>query len=177
MPDWAAGSVGVGELIGSAKTASWKINAFQVGTGVTSDDSMFVDPDTDENVLPAGSDVVFVNFEYTNISDMAIDVGLSFATPDLRSVNWKWATGQPGEYKSDAFVAQGVTAELVKLEATKDTQVFSVEPGQTIARAVSIAYGPGVAAQARSLRLTPVDAEGKLLHDLAEETDVQVTIK
>ncbi|MBC9927219.1 hypothetical protein [Leucobacter sp. cx-169] len=177
VPEWANGAVGLGDLIGGQKTASWNIEAFQVGTGVTAKDSMFVDAETNENLLPAGSKVVFVNFEYTNISDAPIGVGFGFGSPDVRSANWNFGIGQPGESSAAGFEAQGVSNELVKVGAAGDKQSFEVGPGETVSRAISIGYEPGVSAHARGFILTPVSADGVMDHDNSEQAEFDITIK
>lgn len=176
MPEWADGAVDVGASIGSTSTESWAVEAFQIDqTGTTAKDSMFIDPDSSENVLPAGSTVVYVNFVYTNISDEAIMVPLSFGTPDLRSEFWQYGMGQPGDSRLEEYEARGISDRLVKLDASGDVYWFAVEPGQSIARAVNIKHEPG-SALAR-LTFTPaLNAEGDLDHDRREAAELTVQI-
>src|SRR5690606_28913061 len=54
-PERAEGSLDAGEKIGEISTDSWQVELYQVGTATTDRDSMFVDPETNENVLPSGS--------------------------------------------------------------------------------------------------------------------------
>lgn len=171
-PEWADGPLDVGELIGSGSGDSWSIEVYQVGTGVTDRDSMFVNPDTNENVLPAGSEIVFVNIVVTNTTGEAIPLGYSLASPDLRHENWPYIQGQPGASTSGPYDELGLsdTGYIVGSDVP-----FIVGPGQSFAQATSIGYEPGNA----NLRisLTPVDEEGDLNHDLNERIEITVTIK
>jgi hypothetical protein len=176
VPAWASGSVDVGTSIGNSSTDSWSIEAFQVeDLGTSSKDSMFVDPDTLQNVLPEGSPVVYVNFVYTNTSDETIMVPLSFGTPDLRSEFWKYGQGQPGDSRLEEYEARGVSDRLVKLEASKDVYWFAVEPGQSISRAVNIKHEPG-SARVRITFTPALNDEGDLDHANKEETDFTLQV-
>lgn len=180
MPEWAAGSVDVGEKIASTSTDSWQVDIYQVGTGVTESDSMFIDPDTNENILPAGSEVVFLNFVYTNISDDTINVGNGFGMPDVRVVDWPYMGGMPGESKSEAFEALGLANNIVKVGAIEDFDNIQlpVAPGQSVPVATSLKYTPGSEAFVYA-SMVPVDADGDLDHDRREEVskDLTFTIK
>lgn len=175
-PVWFQGSLDAGELIGEGSTDSWNVKVFQVGTGNTDKDSMFVDPETNENILPAGSEVVYLNFVYTNIGSEAVPLG-SIPDPHVRSANWKFGQGQPGAVGASLYEALGLSAD--GYDATKREQYdapYVVEPGQSIAIAASIKYEPGVAATAKP-GFIPKDDAGDLVHDKKEEAEITFTIK
>ena len=175
-PVWFKGSLDAGELIGEGSTDSWNVKVFQVGTGATDKDSMFVDPETNTNILPAGSEVVYLNFVYTNTSSEAIPLG-SITDPRVTSSTWKFATGQPGAVGASLYEAFGLSSD--GYDAGKREQYdapFVVEPGQSIAIATSIKYEPGVAATAKP-GFIPKDAAGDLVHDKKEEAEITFTVK
>lgn len=163
----------VGEKLGGFTTDSWAVEVFQVGTAETTKDSMFVDKETGDNLLPAGAEVVYVNFVITNTSDADIQLGHSIASPELKSSTWKYMGGQPSFSDTAAYENLQLSSDA---KQTGFDAPFVVAPGQTFAQASNIAYVPGDKVAA-SVRLTPVDDEGQLLHDKKEEGTVEVTIK
>jgi hypothetical protein len=163
----------VGKKIGSFKTASWSVDVYQVGTAKTESDSMFVDPKTNKNILPKGSEVVFVNFVVTNTSSAAIPLSISLADPQLTAADWRYITSQPGAAHSSEYDAMKVSDDGYTVGSSAP---FVVEPGQMFAQATSIKYVPGQKAEA-AVGLIPVDSAGKLLHDKKEEGTTTVTIK
>jgi hypothetical protein len=172
-PEWAEGAVDKGDKLGEITTDGWKVQIYQVGTSKTEKDSMFVDKETGKNLLPAGSDVVFLNFVYTNTSSAAVNLGASLGSPTLRSTSWKYMSGQPGESSGKAYEALGLSDDGHK---TGVQQPYVVGPGQTFSQADSIAYVPGDKVEA-SVRITPVDDAGSLVHDKKQEGKTELTIK
>lgn len=180
MPDWAAGAVDVGEKIGSTSTENWQVDIYQVGTAKTERDSMFVDSETNTNLLPAGSEVVFLNFVYTNTSGETINVGNGFGMPDVRTSDWAYMTGMPGESSSEAFEALGLANNIVKPGAITDYNnvQLPVASGQSVPVATSLKYTPGSSATVHAT-MVPVDGSGHLDHDRTEKVadDFTFTIK
>lgn len=172
-PEWAAGSIDAGEKIGEITTDSWQVELYQVGTATTDKDSMFVDPDTNENLLPSGSEVVYVNFVYTNISDADVPLSISLGSPSVASTSWQFMGGQPSFSSSDAYetLALSDTGLQVGGEAP-----FVVAPGQSFGQATNILYVPGDETEAE-VTLIHADEEGELLHDTKEEGETLITIK
>lgn len=178
---WAAGSTDIGEEVGSATTDSWKITVYQVATGEMSKDSMFVDPDTNKNLLPKGSEIVFYNFVFQNISDENINLGSSLGSASIRTASWRYMTGMPGESSSAVYDELGLSStgnDPSKLSEVRvgDTFIFPVAPGEKFTSSTSIEYEPGVEAEA-DISLIPVDSEGKLIHDEKEAVKIDFTVK
>lgn len=173
MPEWAEGSLDVGEKVGEISLDSWKVELFQVGTATTDKDSMFVDKESGENLLPKGSEVVYVNFVFTNTSDAPINLGASIGSPQLQSSTWKYLGGQPSFSDRDAYEALKISDDA---KQTGFDKPYVVAPGQSFAQATNIAYVPGDKVTAE-VRLTPIDDEGDLLHDDKQEGETEITIK
>lgn len=176
MPEWADGAVDIGDKIGSTSTESWNVDVYQVGTATTTSDSMFVDSDSGDNLLPEGSEVVFLNFVVTNTTDETFNVGAGFASPDVRYLDWQYMGGMPAESSAEAYEGLGLANSLVKVGAIEDFDnvQLPIAPGQSIAVATNFLYTPGAEARV-NLTLTPVDAEGDLDHDRAEKVDEDFT--
>lgn len=172
-PEWAAGSLDAGEKIGEITTDSWQVELYQVGTATTDKDSMFVDPDTNDNLLPSGSEVVYVNFVFTNTSDADIPLSISLGSPGIASTSWQFMGGQPSFSSSDAYETLDLsdTGRQVGGEAP-----FVVAPGQSFAQATNILYVPGDETEA-DVTLIQADDEGELLHDTKEEGETVITIE
>ncbi|HIY67470.1 MAG TPA: hypothetical protein H9830_14495, partial [Candidatus Agrococcus pullicola] len=92
-PEWAANPVDLGEHLGTTHTDSWQIDIFQVGTTVAVSDSIWEDEDTGENLLPKGSDIVVVNYVYTNISDETQYVQLSVGDATVKHDDFDYLGG------------------------------------------------------------------------------------
>ena len=171
MPEWGEGSLDVGEKIGAIDTDSWHVDVYQVGTGVTDKNSLMVDAET--NLLPAGSEVVYVNFVFTNTTDEEIPLSISLGSPQIASTSWAYLGGQPSFTSSAGYEALGLSddGKQVGFDAP-----FLVAPGQSFAQATNFAYVPGDESEAE-VGLIQVDDAGELLHDTKEEGAVIVTIK
>lgn len=172
-PEWAEGSLDVGDSLGEITTDSWKVQVFQVGTAKTTKDSMFVDKESGKNLLPTGAEVVYVNFVFTNTSGADIQLGSSLGSPSVTSSTWKYMGGQPS-------FSDTATYESMKLSAdgkqTGFEKPFVVAAGQSFAQATNIAYVAGDKVEAE-VRVTPVDDAGDLVHDKREEATAALTIK
>lgn len=172
-PEWAEGSLDAGEKIGEISTDSWQVELYQVGTATTDRDSMFVDPETNENVLPSGSEVVYVNFVFTNVSDEEIPLSISLGSPGLTSTSWPFLQGQPGFSSSAAYEELGLSDSGFQVGSEAP---FVVAPGQSFSQATNILYAPGDETEAE-VALIQVDDAGELLHDTKEEGETVITIK
>lgn len=172
-PAWAEGALDAGEKIGEITTDSWKADLYQVGTATTDDDSMFVDKESGENLLPAGSEVVYVNFVFTNVSDEEVPLSISLGSPSMRATSWQYLGGQPSFSSTEAYEGLGLSNDGF---VTGSEAPFIVAPGQSFSQATNIAYVPGEEVEAE-VTLIPVDEAGELLHDAKQEGTAVITIK
>lgn len=172
-PEWAEGALDVGESLGEFSTDSWSVEVFQVGTAKTTKDSMFVDKESGENLLPSGAEVVYVNFVVTNTSDADIQLGHSLSSASLEAADWQYMGGQPSF--SDSATYESFKLSNDGLQTGADAP-FIVGPGQSFAQATNIKYVAGQKVVAE-VRITPVDDAGDLLHDDKEQAEAELTIK
>ena len=178
-PEWFTGATDVGELIGETQTDSWDVRVYQVGTGTADTDSREVDPDTKESLLPAGTEVVFLNFVYTNRSDNTLNLN-TIPDPALRLPDWKFLGGQPGVVNPELYRAQGIEKggyDVNKVaKHASGTLIYAVAPGESIAEATSIAYEPGTEPTAK-LTFSAKDDADQLIDAELQEATVTVRIK
>lgn len=178
-PEWYIGHIGLGDLVGEGSTDTWSVQAFQVGTGTADKDSNEVDPDTRESLLPAGTEVVFLNFEVTNISDATRNIN-TVPTPAVKVDDWPFLGGQPGVVTPALYEAVGLTQDATDYQklpkAPNDSMLFTVKPGETIAGATSIKYEPGTKPNV-TVSFAEKDDSGELIESSMEDLDFTISIK
>lgn len=182
-PEWAANPVDLGEHLGTTHTDSWQIDIFQVGTTVAVSDSIWEDEDTGENLLPKGSDIVVVNYVYTNISDETQYVQLSVGDATVKHDDFDYLGGMPSADDQDHFdefeLFDGVVSEEVMLahEGSLSTFVTEIAPGESAAEPMAFEYLPGTEMTIQ-FRIPLTDSSGQPDFSNAEESpnDFAVTI-
>lgn len=171
QPEWANGSIDVGESIGVAAEGDWQVEVFRVGEGVSDSDSMFVDPDTNENVLPAGSPLIYLNFVYTNVGDEPIELSYGITgRPSVEGDIFKFGRDYSSSSNTEEFEGLGLTLMPLQLGAEPP---FVVQPGEAFAVATNIGKVSGTAYS--TIRFVPVvpGTDDELDHDNTQEVTVE----
>lgn len=175
QPAWANPVTDGGELISTIKLdGGVTVEVYQVGTTTATKTGQFVDPDTNEPIIAEGDEIVFVNYVVSNTGD-PIDLGSSLVSIDARYDDWPYMQGMDSVVDSDLFEAQGVNDDALADGAYVDPSVYTLGTGE------KYSYGENFPYQANSpitfdVSMTPVDAEGELLHDDRVEAEGTGTI-
>lgn len=162
-PEWANPLTTPGEEISSFTVGDVRIDVYQVGVTQAPKDGLFVDPDENEPIIAEGDDIVFVNYVITNEGD-TVDLGSSLVNVDARYDDWPYMQGMDTITGDDLYAEQEVNDSGTHPTAYRDPSVYTFESGQ------SYSMGTNFRHQADSpitfeATITPVDAEGELLHD------------
>lgn len=174
LPEWAAPSTAEGEKISTLELGDITVDVFQVGTAEATKTGQFVDPDTNKPLIAEGDEIVFVNYVATNDGD-PVDLGSSLISIDARYEDWPYLQGMDGIVDSELFEEQGVHSGGVAPGAYQDPSVYTFDAGQSFAWGENFAYQSG-SPIVFDATLTPVDAEGELLHDDRVEAEGTGTI-
>jgi hypothetical protein len=163
QPEWANPVTTPGEQIASYKAGDVRVDVYQVSVVPATKTGNFVDPETNEPIIDVGDEIVFVNYVVTNEGD-PIDLGSSLVSTEARYDDWPYMQGMDSVTDFDLTDAQGVNRDALAPGAFRDPSVYTFGTGQTYS------YGENFRHQAGSpitfeTTITPVDAEGELLHD------------
>lgn len=174
-PEWARPYDTTGDLLATVEAGDVTVEIHQIGTSTAPKDGMFVDPENNEPILKEGDEVVFVNYVITNNGD-AVDLGSSLVGVTARYADWKWAQGMMGATDSALFEEMEVNESGVVPGAFIDPPIYTFGSGETFSWGDNFAYQPGDEITF-TVRWTPVDENGDLIHDDRVESDVTTTIK
>lgn len=175
QPAWAKPAKEAGEKISTVKAGDITVDIFQVGTTKATKTGQFVDPDTNKPLLDTGDDIVFVNYVITNNGE-PVDLGSSLVSVEARYDDWKYLQGMDGIVDDALFEQQNVNTEGLGPDGYNEKGVYPFGKGQ------KYTYGDNFKHQKNSpitfkVSVTPVDAEGELLHDKRMEGEGEGTIK
>lgn len=142
VPEWAANPVDVGELVATGYTENWQVDVFQVGTATTVSDSSWEDSETGENLLPAGSEIVVLNFVYTNTSGETQYTAINMGNPSFTTDSWKYYGGIPGENRAEHYEQFGMSIDFIATGAIEDFDHIAMEvaPGESVGESVTVQY-------------------------------------
>lgn len=162
-----------GELLTTIEGDGFEVEVYQIGTATSPDDGSFVDPETNEPILKAGDQIVFVNYVITNTGDEAIPLAYNLVAVDAEYADWPWLQGMDGTTDRDLYEEMGI--DSAALVPGVDEPPFVWEPGATFAYGTNFEYQPG-SPITFTARLTPADDAGDLDHDRAQEVTAEATI-
>lgn len=174
-PLWANPVTTPGDLLTTVKLGDVEVEIYQVGNAKAPKDGMFVDPDTNKPILKEGDDLVFVNYVATN-NGAPVDLGSSLISVSPRYDDWKWMQGMDGSSDSDLFAQLEVSKPGVAPGAFVDPSVYTFGTGETFSWGENFKYQKGAGIEFE-FTMTPVDAQGDLLHDQKVEATATSTIK
>lgn len=175
QPDWAKPATEGGTKISTIKAGDITVDVYQIGTAKATKTGQFVDPDTNKPIIAEGDDIVFVNYVVTNNGD-PIDLGSSFVSVQARYDDWKFLQGMDSVVDSALFEEQKVNSDVLAQGAFKDPSVYTLGTGETYSFGENFLYQKD-SPIGFEVTATPVDAEGKLLHDDKLEGKGTGTIK
>lgn len=175
QPSWANPVTEGGELISTIELdGGITVEVYQVGTTAATKTGQFVDPDNNEPIIDEGDEIVFVNYVVSNAGD-PVDLGSSLVSVDARYDDWPYMQGMDSVVDDALFEEQGVNTDALADGAYVDPSVYTLGTGE------QYSYGENFPYQADSpitfdVSVTPVDAEGELLHDDRIEAEGTGTI-
>ena len=163
LPDWANPVTNPGEQISTFNVGDVRIDVYQVGVTQATKDGLFVDPENNLPIIAEGDDIVFVNYVITN-EGAPIDLGSSLVSIDERYDDWPYMQGMDSITDFDLTDAQGVNRDAMAAGAYRDPSVYTFGTGQSYSYGENFRYQSGSPITFESV-VTPVDAQGDLLHD------------
>ena len=152
-----------GELLGSASGDGFTVDVYQVGTAAASKTGQFANPDTQQPIIAVGDDIVFVNYVVSNTGD-PIDLGFSLVSISARYDDWPYIQGMDSVVDFDLFEQIGVNRDPFGPDTYRDPGVYTFGSGERYSYGENFPYQAGSPIQFE-VSVTPVDAEGDLLHD------------
>ena len=173
-PEWARPYDTTGDLLATAEAGDVSVEIHQIGTAQAPKDGRFVDPDNNEPILKEGDEIVFVNYVVTNNGD-PIDLGSTLVDVTPRYADWKWMQGMDGATDSALYEEMEVNQSGIQPGTMADPTVYTLGSGQTFSWGDNFAYQPG-GEITFTVRYTPVDENGDLVHDDRVEGEVTTNI-
>lgn len=174
-PEWARPFDTTGDVLATAEAGDVTVEIHQIGTAKAPKDGMFVDPENNEPILKEGDEIVFVNYVVTNNGD-PIDLGSSLVDVTPRYADWKWMQGMDGATDSGLYEEMEVNQSGIAPGTLADPPIYTFGSGETFSWGDNFAYQKG-GEITFTVRYTPVDENGDLVHDDRVEEDVTATIK
>jgi hypothetical protein len=176
QPKWANPATSGGELVSTIKLDNGiTVEAYQLGTEKATKSGQFVDPDTNKPIIAEGDDVVFVNYVVSNTGD-PIDLGSSLVSISARYDDWPYLQGMDSVVDDTLFEKQGVNDDAMTPDAFVDPSIYTFGTGEKYSFGENFPYQAGSPITFK-VDVTPVDAEGELLHDKRVEAEGTGTIK
>ncbi|WP_251152190.1 hypothetical protein [Cellulosimicrobium sp. Marseille-Q4280] len=163
QPDWANPLKDPGEQISTYTVGDVRVDVYQVSVVPATKTGNFVDPEKNEPIIAVGDDIVFVNYVVTNEGE-PIDLGSSLVNTSARYDDWPYMQGMDSVTDFDLTDAQGVNRNGMADGAYREPSVYTLGTDQTYSYGENFPYQPGSPITFESV-ITPVDAEGELLHD------------
>jgi hypothetical protein len=161
--DWASEIVTSDEVLFRGETDGVQLTIYKLAVHPAIKDSMFVDPDTKESVFTQGTDMVWVNYVWTNNTGETLlysstGGGLRYEdspymgkNPGVTDIEFRDSLGLPGtEYQPGAFNAAG----------------SSWVHGTSFAVNDNIEYRPGVKVNLWNLKPSIKDSAGEWILDM-----------
>lgn len=173
-PAWANPFEVTGDLLTTIEGEGFTVDVYQVGTAAAPKDGMFIDPSTNEPILKAGDELVYVLYVATNTSGDTIQLPFNLVNVTARYADWQWAQGMDGSSDRALYEEMGIPASAI---ATGNTEApFPWAPGESFAYGDNFKHQPGSDITFSAV-LTPADADGDLVHDDRVEAEADTTIR
>lgn len=174
QPEWANPVTTGGELISTIEAGDITVQVYQAGVTQATKTGQFANPDTNKPIIDVGADIVFVNYVVTN-GGAPIDLGSSFVSIEARYDDWPYVQGMDSIVDGALFEAQGVNADVLATGAFRTPSVYTFGANEQFSFGQNFLYQAG-SPITFSVRVTPVDADGKLVHDKKVEAKGTGTI-
>ncbi|WBU36764.1 hypothetical protein [Homoserinibacter sp. YIM 151385] len=172
-PAWANPISTEGELIATITAGDITIEAYQLGTEKATKTGQFATPDGDP-VIAEGDEIVFVNYAITNGGE-AIDLSASLVSIDARYDDWPYMQGMDSVVDQELFEKQGVFSSGVATGGYQESNIYTLGAGEGFSFGENFPYQAG-SPITFDVSITPIDAEGELIHDERVEAEGAGTI-
>lgn len=173
-PAWAVPTTTPGTLLTTIAGTNFTVDVYQVGTAAASKTGQFVNPDDNTPIIDVGTEIVYVNYVFTNTSSEVIPLTYSLVSMTPRYDDWPYMQGMDSVVDRTQFEEMGVTTSSIA--PTGDFEApFAWAPGETFSNGVNFTYQAGSPITFKA-RLTPADEDGELVSDLRQEVEVSTTI-
>lgn len=179
-PAWAVNPLDVGTLVGEGGAGDWQVQVYEVGDAVTATDGIWAMPETNEPVMPAGTEMTLYNFVITNTGDTVQRLSGTEATMIQHDGVEDYAAVLRSS-EDELFTQLGLSrnaydlAALDSLPVYGDEKAYEVAPGESFAVAESTWAVPGTLQTSVSLNV--MDEQGKRLVDKGAIIDIEITQK
>lgn len=172
---WANPVTTGGDLLATLSGDGFTVDVYQVGVTQATRTGSFVTPDTNEPIIPVGSDIVFVNYVVTNTGSEPLSLGSSLIQVKGTYEDWPYLQGMDSVTDNALFEQMGVNTSAARPDSYVDPYVLAFEPGDSYSIGTNFAHQPG-SPIVFTATFVPVDANGDLLHDARQEVTAQATI-
>lgn len=177
-PEWAVNPLDEGELVGETQGTSWDIQVYRLGNATTTSDGTWAMPDSNEPVMPTGTEMTVYNVVFTNTSerDILLEEGMSVSLNHQGVEDYKAVLSSGDDPVYDAYGLSKYAYDFMKIdEVTKygDNRGYIVKPGESFGIGTNTWAVPGeikVDAYANVM-----DESGKRLPDASEITTLNIT--
>lgn len=173
-PDWAAAVNTDGELLTTAEVGDLEVEIYQVDVVQSADDSITVDADTEEPLIAAGDDIVYINFVVTNTSDAPVDLGLGLVSTSAKYDDWAYLGGMPSVTDREQIEGLGLTNDGFA-EGFANEAPYELGAGQSFNVATNFLYEQG-GNVTFDIDYDQFDENGDRISDSGGEVEVEATL-
>lgn len=167
--EWANPVTDGGEHIATIEVGDITVEVFQIGVTQATRSGLFVDPENNRPIIDVGDDIVFVNYVVTNHGD-PIDLSISLVGIDATYDDWPFIQGMDTITDAALFDQMGVNRDALATGSFREPGIYTFGTGERYSYGENFRHQPG-SPITFDVRVTPVDAEGKLVHDLREQAE------
>jgi len=174
QPSWALPATTEGDKIATIEVGGIVVEVYQVAVTQATKTGQFATPDG-KPVIAVGDDIVFINYVISNTGD-PIDLGSSLVLIDARYDDWPYLQGMDSVVDRTLFEQIGVYSSPFGPDSYVDPGVYTFGTGERYSYGQNFPYQAG-SPIGFSVSVTPVDADGDLLHDEGLDGEGSGTIK
>ena len=174
QPSWALPATTEGEKIATIEVGGIVVEVYQVAVTQATKTGQFATQDG-EPLIAVGDDIVFINYVISNTGD-PIDLGSSLVLIDARYDDWPYLQGMDSVVDRTLFEQIGVYSSPFGPDSYVDPGVYTFGTGERYSYGQNFPYQAG-SPIGFSVSVTPVDADGDLLHDEGLDGEGSGTIK
>lgn len=169
VASWASDFTPVGELIDTVDLDDVRVDIYFAGTVTAEQEGVFVDADTKEAIVAEGDEIAIFQYIATNNGSKAIDLGSLPLSNHVFYPMVEHGSDMGGLVTIDQYADMGLSYQSVdtqkqKLPEDGSDPIYTLEPGASFSTVDAIKYLPGEELQF-NLKVIPVDADGRLIHD------------
>lgn len=174
QPSWALPATTEGDKIATIEAGGIVIEVYQVAVTQATKTGQFATQDG-EPLIAVGDDIVFINYVISNTGD-PIDLGSSLVLISARYDDWPYLQGMDSVVDRALFEQIGVYSSPFGPDSYVDPGVYAFGTDERYSYGQNFPYQSG-SPIGFSVSVTPVDADGDLLHDEGLDVEGAGTIK